>query len=43
MRDGEGEHPPASWGAGERAERARKTEVIFEPGSAAARAQGGEN
>ncbi|XP_018530974.1 androgen receptor isoform X1 [Lates calcarifer] len=37
MRNGEEEQPPAAWGSGE---RARKRDVILEPGSAAARAQG---
>lgn len=40
MRNGEEEQPPAAWGSGE---RARKRDVILEPGSAAARAQGGED
>ncbi|XP_056239559.1 androgen receptor-like [Seriola aureovittata] len=38
-RNGEEEQPPASWGPGERGERAGKKDVMLDPRSAAARAQ----
>ncbi|XP_023251654.1 androgen receptor-like [Seriola lalandi dorsalis] len=38
-RNGEEEQPPASWGPGERGERAGKKDVMMDPRSAAARAQ----
>lgn len=42
-RNGEEEQPSAPWGPGERGERPGEKDVILEPGSAVARARGGED
>lgn len=42
-RNGEEEQQPASWGHGEKEERAAKKDAVLESGNAAVRAQGGKD
>lgn len=42
-RNGEEEQQPASWGQGEKEERAAKKDVVLESGNAGVRAQGGKD